>query len=108
MNNLIKTKKPIVLVTTKNDDANELFVKEAERLVNRKEYKGAIPMVETSAHENINVDMAFIALAQLVDRIKGRSKILPYHEAARSRKEQLDLTADAFAALIRSQVPLCF
>nr|XP_018903141.1 PREDICTED: rho GTPase-activating protein 190 isoform X3 [Bemisia tabaci] len=104
LNNLIKTKKPIVLVTTKNDDANELFVKEAERLVNRKEYKGAIPMVETSAHENINVDMAFIALAQLVDRIKGRSKILPYHEAARSRKEQLDLTADAFAALIRSQI----
>ena len=27
--------------------------------MNRKEYKGAIPLVETSAHENINVDQAF-------------------------------------------------
>ena len=28
--------KPVVLVTTKNEEANEIFVREAERLVNRK------------------------------------------------------------------------
>ena len=27
--------------------------------VNRKEFKGLIPIVETSSHENINVDQAF-------------------------------------------------
>ena len=53
------SKKPVVLVTTKNDEGNEIFMREAERLVNRKEFKGLIPLVETSSHENINVDQAF-------------------------------------------------
>ena len=59
LNSLMKTKKPIVLATTKNDEGNEIFIREAERLLNRKEYKGLIPLVETSSHENINVDQAF-------------------------------------------------
>ncbi|XP_008482595.1 rho GTPase-activating protein 190 [Diaphorina citri] len=102
LNNLVKTKKPIVVVTTKNDDANETFVRELEKLVARKEYKGAIPVVETSAHENINVDLAFIALAQLAnDRNKGRVKIVSYNEAARGRRELLELTTDAFQSLIQ-------
>lgn len=61
-------------------------------------------MVETSAHENINVDLAFITLAQLIDRNKGRIKTVPYSEAARARKEHLDHTTEAFQNLIRSQV----
>lgn len=109
LNNLVKTKKPIVLVTTKNDDANETFVREVEKLVARKEYKGAIPIVETSAHENINVDQAFIALAQVAnDRNKGRVKIVSYNEAARGRRELLELSTDAFQSLIRSQVSYYF
>ena len=59
LNSLLKTKKPVVLATTKNDEGNEIFIREAERLLNRKEYKGIIPLVETSSHENINVDQAF-------------------------------------------------
>ncbi|XP_046406932.1 rho GTPase-activating protein 190 isoform X3 [Ischnura elegans] len=104
LNNLMKTKKPVVLVTTKNDDANESYVKEAEKLVSRKEYKGSILMIETSAHENVNVDLAFIILAQLIDRTKGRTKIVPFAEAARSRKELLDLSTETYLRLIRSQV----
>ncbi|XP_066996552.2 rho GTPase-activating protein 190 isoform X2 [Anabrus simplex] len=104
LNNLVKTKKPVILVTTKNDDANESYVKEAEKLVGRKEYKGAILMIETSAHENINVDLAFIILAQLIDRTKGRTKILPFIEAARARKEVLEHATEAYQRLIRSQV----
>lgn len=104
LNNLTKTKKPIVLVTTKNDDANETYVKEAEKLVGKKEYKGGIIMVETSAHENINVDVAFIVLAQQIDRTRGRARILPFIEAARVRKEVLDHSTEALQSLIRSQV----
>ena len=33
---LLRTKRPVVLVTTKNDEGNEIFVREAERLINRK------------------------------------------------------------------------
>ncbi|XP_073999023.1 rho GTPase-activating protein 190 isoform X4 [Rhodnius prolixus] len=104
LNNLMKTKKPIVLVTTKNDDSNELYIREVERLVARKEYKGLIPIVETSAHENINVDLAFLTLGQLVDKSKGRSKLVPYVEAARARKEHLEMTTEAFQSLITSQI----
>lgn len=107
LNNLTKTKKPVVLVTTKNDDANEVYVREAERLVQRKEYKGAIALVETSSHESINVDLPFILLAQMIDRSKVRSKVVTYTEAARTRKDMLDLATDAFQRLIRTHVTDC-
>lgn len=104
--NVIKTKKPVVLVTTKNDEFNEAYVREVEKLVARKEFKGAIPIVETSAHQNINVDTAFIALAHLIDRFKGRTKIVPYLESVRMRKEVLDCTTDAYQTLIQTQVTI--
>ncbi|VVC36948.1 Hypothetical protein CINCED_3A007446 [Cinara cedri] len=104
LTNLVKTKKPVVLVTTKNDEFNEAYVREVEKLVARKEFKGAIPIVETSAHQNINVDTAFIVLAHLIDRFKGRTKIVPYLESVRMRKEVLDNTTDAYQTLIQLQV----
>lgn len=107
LNNLIKTKKPVVLVTTKNDDANEIYVREAEKLVQRKEYKGAITLVETSAHENINIDLAFILLAQMIDRSKMRSKVISYMEAARMRKEIMDVATEAFQRLVKTHVADC-
>nr|XP_022914892.1 rho GTPase-activating protein 190 isoform X6 [Onthophagus taurus] len=104
LNNLIKTKKPIVVVTTKQDDCNEAYVREAEKLVQRKEYKGAIPLVETSAHDNVNVDLAFILLAQMVDRSKVRSKVVSYTEASKARKELMDAASEAFLKLIKIHV----
>lgn len=107
LNNLIKTKKPVVLVTTKNDDGSEMYIREAEKLVQRKEYKGAIVLVETSSHENINVDLPFILLAQIVDRSKIRTKVIPYVEAARMKKEIMDVATEAFQRLIRLHVIDC-
>ncbi|XP_076751830.1 rho GTPase-activating protein 190 isoform X3 [Xylocopa sonorina] len=104
LNSLMKTKKPIVLVTTKNDDANEQYVKEAEKLVMRKEYKNSILIVETSAHENINTDLAFMILAQIIDKTKMRSKVIPFAEAARARKELLDASTESLQRLIRIHV----
>ncbi|KAK6631018.1 hypothetical protein RUM44_003190 [Polyplax serrata] len=104
LNNIIKTKKPVVLVTTKNDEAMESYVKEAERMLTRKEYKNSIPMVETSAHENVNVDLAFILVAQLIDRTKGRCKIISFIEADGRRKELGESVTQTFQLLIRSQV----
>jgi Ras family len=98
LNNLIKTKKPVVLVTTKNDEANEVYVKEAERLVQRKEFKGTVMMVETSAHENINIDQAFITLAQMIDRTKGRPKVI-----SRLKKQCLLKLTRFFSRLCRSE-----
>jgi len=102
--NLMKAKKPIVLATTKNDEAFDGFVREAERLIARKEFKGSIALVETSAHENVNVDQAFLVLAQMVDKTKNRMRIVPFAEAARSRKDVLDISTEAYQRLIRAQV----
>lgn len=104
INNLLKTKKPIVLVTTKNDEANEIHVREAEKICQRKEYKNQIVMVETSAHENINIDLGFFLLAQMIDKSKNRAKIISYNDASRTRKELLDSSTESVTRLIRTQI----
>ena len=104
---LIKTKKPIVLVTTKNDEAYRPFVSEAERLVNRKELKerGAIPIVETSSHDNVNVEFAFLTLAYMIERTnKNRPKIIAYSDAARACREVMDVAREAYQCLVRLHV----
>ena len=45
---------------------------------------------QASAHENVNVDAAFFAVAQLVDRSRGRTRILSYYEAAMGRRQMMD------------------
>ncbi|XP_045030990.1 rho GTPase-activating protein 190-like [Daphnia magna] len=89
--NLVKSKKPIVLATTKNDEAFDGFIR-------------SIVMVETSAHENVNVDLTFLVLAQMVDKAKNRMRVVPFAEAARARKDVLDVATEAFQRLIRAQV----
>lgn len=83
----LKTKKPVVLVSTKQDEADEQIMKDVERLLARREFKGTVQLVETSAHENVNIEAAFMLLAHLIDRSKPRFKILPYVDAARQRRE---------------------
>ncbi len=102
LTNLIKTKKPVVVVTTKNDKAHDMYVRELEKMVSKQ--RGNIPIVESSAHNNINVELAFLTLSHLIDRTKGRPKIVPYSEAAKARKEIMDVALEAYKHLIRSQV----
>ncbi|XP_034490075.1 rho GTPase-activating protein 190 isoform X1 [Drosophila innubila] len=102
--NILKNKKPLVLVTTKNDDAYELYVREAEKISQRKDYKSTVQLIETSAHESINIDMAFLMLAQMIDKVKNRVKIISYQESAKSRKELLDIRSEAVTRLIRNQI----
>ena len=106
LNNIVRNaKKPVVIAATKCDEANEVLVRELERLVNRKEFKQLnIPVVETSSHEGVNVDAAFFAVAQMADRSRGRSRILSYYEAAHYRREQLDVAKETYLRLVRAQV----
>lgn len=107
---LVRTRKPVVLAATKADEACEAHLREAERLVARKELRGQVPLVETSAHENVNVELAFLLVAQLVDRggkggrWPGAARVPSFLEASRARRESLDQATDAFQALVRSQV----
>lgn len=104
LNNALKTKKPVVVATTKGELAMPDYVKEVERLITRKDFKGSIPLVETSAHENINVEAAFLLLAHLIDKTKGRAKILPFSEARKNRHELLEVAKEAFINLLRTMV----
>ncbi|XP_066300085.1 rho GTPase-activating protein 5-like isoform X4 [Branchiostoma lanceolatum] len=96
--NLAKTKKPVLLVATKCDDAVDQYLREARDFVSNR--RVGIPLVETSAHENVNVDLAFVVLAQMIDKSRGKSKIIPFHEAAVRRKEVLDVATEAYQNLV--------
>jgi len=109
---LAKTKKPIVLATTKNDELVRTHAVEAEHLLSRKELRGAGPIliVETSAHLNVNVEHAFMTLALLIERsssgITGKLRHRPvtYSEALRARQELLEAVTAAYNSLVSSQV----
>jgi len=112
---LAKTKKPIVLATTKNDELVRSYAAEAEHILSRKELRsaGPIPIVETSAHVNVNVEQAFMTLAHLIERVssgvsgKLRQRFVPYSEALRVRQELLDGAIAAYNNLINHQVYCC-
>lgn len=105
INHALRTKRPVVIAATKCDEADEVLVRELERLVNRKELKSYnVPVVETSSHENINVDQAFFTLAQLIDKSRGRSRIVSYMEAAHARRELLDAATEGYVRLLRQEV----
>ncbi|KAH9518727.1 hypothetical protein Btru_006096 [Bulinus truncatus] len=104
LNNALKSKKPVVLATTKGDTACQEFVKEAEKLINKKEFKGNVLLVETSAHENINIEAAFMLLAHLIDKTKAKSKILPFVEARKQRYEILEVAKEAYIHLLRTTI----
>ena len=42
-----------------------------------------------------------LALAQLIDKTRGRSRILSFVEAAHMRRELLDLVTDGYARVLR-------
>ena len=115
MAQLAKTKKPIVLATTKNDELVRTYATEAEHILSRKELRsvGPIPIVETSAHMNVNIEQAFMMLAHLIERsISGvsgklRQRTVPYSEALRARQELLDSVTTAYNNLISYQVSCC-
>lgn len=104
MLNLIKTKKPIVFVTTKHDEASEILVAEAERLVNQPDFRGLVPIVETSAQENVNINIAFLVCAQMIDKTRTKLRIPPYYEAFKNHSDLLSTASDAYLNLIRSTV----
>lgn len=106
LTNAMKTKKPIVLVTTKNDSMELEYIREAEKLLMKKEFKNSIPMVETSANENVNVETAFLLLAHMMDKSssKARTKVTPFLEAMRARKEILEVAKEAYGNLLRNKI----
>ncbi|MEQ2283658.1 Rho GTPase-activating protein 35 [Ameca splendens] len=96
-NQLAKTKKPVVLVLTKCDEGVERYIKDSHAFALAKKN---LQVVETSARSNVNVDLAFLTLVQLIDKSRGKPKIIPYFEALKQQSQQIALAKDHYEWLV--------
>uniref|UniRef100_A0A8C4Z6U1 Rho GTPase-activating protein 35 n=1 Tax=Gadus morhua TaxID=8049 RepID=A0A8C4Z6U1_GADMO len=96
-NQLAKTKKPVVLVLTKCDEGVERYIKDSHTFALAKKN---LQVVETSARSNVNVDLAFLTLIQLIDKGKGKPKIIPYFEALKQQSQQIASAKDRYEWLV--------
>ncbi|KFV72971.1 Rho GTPase-activating protein 35, partial [Dryobates pubescens] len=88
-----KTKKPVVVVLTKCDEGVERYIRDAHAFALGKKN---LQVVETSARSNVNVELAFGTLVQLVERSRGKAKIVPYFEALKQQSQQLPAAQDKY------------
>uniref|UniRef100_A0A3P9H8W4 Rho GTPase-activating protein 35 n=1 Tax=Oryzias latipes TaxID=8090 RepID=A0A3P9H8W4_ORYLA len=100
-NQLAKTKKPVVMVLTKCDEGVERYIKDAHTFALTKKN---LQVVETSARSNVNVDLAFLTLIQLIDKSKGKPKIIPYFEALKQQSQQIATAKDRYELLVNRHV----
>ncbi|KAL2096372.1 hypothetical protein ACEWY4_008520 [Coilia grayii] len=96
-NQLAKTKKPVVMVLTKCDEGVERYIKDSHTFALTKKN---LQVVETSARSNVNVDLAFITLVQLIDKSRGKPKIIPYFEALKQQSQQIASAKDRYEWLV--------
>uniref|UniRef100_A0A452HI91 Rho GTPase-activating protein 35 n=1 Tax=Gopherus agassizii TaxID=38772 RepID=A0A452HI91_9SAUR len=96
-NQLTKTKKPIVVVLTKCDEGVERYIRDAHTFALSKKN---LQVVETSARSNVNVDLAFSTLVQLIDKSRGKTKIIPYFEALKQQSQQIAASKDKYEWLV--------
>lgn len=96
-NQLAKTKKPVVLVLTKCDEGVERYIKDSHTFALTKKN---LQVVESSARSNVNVDLAFITLVQLIDKSRGKPKIIPYFEALKQQSQQIATAKDRYEWLV--------
>ncbi|XP_029475166.1 rho GTPase-activating protein 35 [Rhinatrema bivittatum] len=96
-NQLAKTKKLIVVVLMKCDEGVERYIRDAHTFALSKKN---LQVVETSARSNVNVDLAFCTLVQLIDKSRGKAKIIPYFEALKQQSQQIAAAKDKYEWLI--------
>ncbi|XP_044291339.1 rho GTPase-activating protein 35 [Varanus komodoensis] len=96
-NQLTKTKKATVVVLTKCDEGVERYIRDAHTFALSKKN---LQVVETSARSNVNVDLAFSTLVQLIDKSRGKTKIIPYFEALKQQSQQIAAAKDKYEWLV--------
>lgn len=98
-----KRKKPVVVVASKRDIVDEQCLSSVIQFLQKSADFRKIPIVESSAHRNINVELAFLTLARLLENIgtsnKSRSsklRLQSYQEATREQDEYQRRLREAF------------
>lgn len=106
LQNLSKTKKPILLVTTKNDELDEKAQKQLEKMLSKKECKGlSSNIVETSANLDVNVELAFILLSHLIDKnFVPKPKTRSFKESLKLRQKIVNECTTNFMEMLNREV----
>ncbi|CAL8087278.1 unnamed protein product [Calicophoron daubneyi] len=98
---LLKLKKPIVVAFSKLDVCNQRSVEELSSLLQKSSEFKKIPLIETSAHRNINIEQTFVSLVKLIDKPRTiRLKFPRYLEALKERLKCIDQATAGFSKLI--------
>lgn len=101
VNNLVaqlaKTKKPVVIAATKCDECVDHYLREVQAFATNKK---SMPVIETSARFHVNVDLCFATLIQLLDKTRGKPKIIPYLDAYKQQRQLVASATDKFEKLI--------
>lgn len=97
-----QTKKPVVVVMTKYDSANDSSVAALNEIVSKA--KKQVPLIEVSALKNINVDACFLFLCHLIDPKKPKTKLTPYSDAKTHLDERIRRIEESFQTLLLREV----
>ncbi|KAM7537953.1 hypothetical protein Aperf_G00000075724 [Anoplocephala perfoliata] len=98
-----KRKKPVVVVASKRDIVDEQCLTSVIQFLQKSADFRKIPIVEASAHRNINVELAFLTLARLLENSSSSNKsrssklrLQSYQEATREQDEYQRQLREAF------------
>ncbi|KAJ6667337.1 hypothetical protein lerEdw1_017315 [Lerista edwardsae] len=96
---LSKSKKPIIIAATKCDECVEHYLREVQAFASNKKN---LLVVETSARFNVNVETCFTALVQMMDKTRGKPKIIPYLDAYKTQRQLVVTATDKFEKLVQT------
>uniref|UniRef100_A0A183A080 Dynamin-type G domain-containing protein n=1 Tax=Echinostoma caproni TaxID=27848 RepID=A0A183A080_9TREM len=105
---LLKLKKPVVLAISKFDTYGSQAMEELSSLLQKSSEFKKVPLIETSAHENINVENTFLSLVKLIDKPRAQKIKCPrYVDAVQEREAELALALNLFYKVL-NQAPCEF
>ncbi|KAJ8050930.1 Rho GTPase-activating protein 35 [Holothuria leucospilota] len=95
-----KTKKPIVLVATKFDVAEDMSLNEVKQFAREKK----LTLIECSSQKGVNINLPFCTLASLIDKNRSRPRDMTYKEGLRRREEKISSAQMKYMQLLDARV----
>ncbi|KAF7259324.1 hypothetical protein EG68_03412 [Paragonimus skrjabini miyazakii] len=103
---LVKLKKPIVLAISKCEASPQEPCEDLSLILQKYSEFRRIPLIETSAHQNVNIEQTFLTLVKLIDKPRMvKLRPLRYSDAIHIRKSEVEYASNAFKKLLSHAPP---
>ncbi|KAF5403845.1 hypothetical protein PHET_02429 [Paragonimus heterotremus] len=103
---LVKLKKPIVLAISKCEASPQEPYEDLSLILQKYSEFRRIPLIETSAHQNVNIEQTFLTLVKLIDKPRTvKLRPLRYSDAIHIRKSEVEYASNAFKKLLSHAPP---